>query len=187
MDTEKSAAEEQMEELRRALKEFNTEKVNAKSTTRTLGGYDSVDMSTIFNTSMNSGSYGADTITVTSPTYSIGAGLGISGVGASVFTVNGANSPNWTNTNPWATTTSQGQLNLDGAEADIKINGKSLMDTLTKLEERLNILTPNPEMEKEWDELRELGKRYREVEAKLREQKVMWDKLKSMPPPDPLY
>jgi len=47
----------------------------------------------------------------------------------------------------------------------------------------LNILRPNPELEKEWDQLRELGEQYRELEKKLQEQSDMWAKLKAMPPP----
>jgi len=77
-----------------------------------------------------------------------------------------------------------GMLSLKGANADIDINGKSLMKTLEALEDRLNMLTPNPEMEAEWDQLRELGERYRELEQQCREKTQMWDKLKSMPKPN---
>jgi flagellar motility protein MotE (MotC chaperone) len=55
------------------------------------------------------------------------------------------------------------------------------------LEERLNILVPNFELEKEWNELKELGDKYRALEAKFKEQSKMWEKLKEMPPPKPLY
>ena len=81
---------------------------------------------------------------------------------------------------------SSGNLKLQGENADIDINGKSLMKTLTALEERLNWLEPNPELEKEWEELRDLGNRYRELEIKCKEKSKMWTKLKSMPPPDQL-
>ena len=79
-----------------------------------------------------------------------------------------------------------GTIKLQGDDADIDINGKSLMKTLALLEERLNWLEPNPELEKEWDELRDLGNRYRELEIKCKEKSKMWSKLKSMPPPDQL-
>ena len=39
-------------------------------------------------------------------------------------------------------------------------------------------------MEKEWDQLRELGEQYRALEAKLKEQGEMWAKLKAMPAPE---
>jgi len=75
------------------------------------------------------------------------------------------------------------KIALDGPEADIEINGVSLTKRLDGIAERLNLLVINSKLEKEWDELRELGERYRETEAKLKEQSKMWDKLKSMPPP----
>jgi hypothetical protein len=78
--------------------------------------------------------------------------------------------------NPWATNTTLkgGQLELDGNNADVIINGKSLTDTLQALEERLNILVPNPELEKEWTELKQLGDAYRKLEADLIEKAHMW-------------
>lgn len=86
---------------------------------------------------------------------------------------------------PWVSTTpdNRGRINLDGKNADITVNGVSLMSTLQRLEERLNILHPNTELEAEWEELRILGEQYRKLEAKLQEQGEMWAKLKAMPPP----
>jgi hypothetical protein len=76
------------------------------------------------------------------------------------------------------------QIDLKGPEADIRINGVSLADTLKVIQDRLNVLVPNPELEAEWDQLRELGEQYRALENKLKEQGDMWTKLKSMPPPE---
>ena len=73
---------------------------------------------------------------------------------------------------------------LNGAGADIDINGKSLKDWMEKVEERLNILTPNSELEKEWDDLRRLGERYRKLEKKCKEKAEVWNKLKAMPKPE---
>jgi hypothetical protein len=80
---------------------------------------------------------------------------------------------------PWATasTAAAGKLNLLGEDADLVINGKSLTATLQALEERLNILTPNQELEKEWAELKKLGDAYRELEADLTEKAAMWQVL----------
>jgi hypothetical protein len=72
-----------------------------------------------------------------------------------------------------------GQLHLEGDGADININGESLMATLRSLEQRLNILRPNPELEEEWDQLRELGDQYRQLEADLKEKQKMWNMLKT--------
>ena len=77
----------------------------------------------------------------------------------------------------------RGLVELQGDGADIKINGKSMSDWMAKVEERLNILTPNPELEKDWDDLRKLGERYRKLEKKCKEKAEVWKKLKAMPPP----
>ncbi len=77
-----------------------------------------------------------------------------------------------------------GRMSLRGENADIDINGKSLTAWMERVEERLNILTPNPELEKEWDELRRLGERYRKLEKKCKEKAEVWKKLKAMPKPE---
>jgi hypothetical protein len=100
--------------------------------------------------------------------------------GSHNYSLHGINSGygiNYPNYNP------SSKISLSGEKADIEINGWSLVDTIKKIEERLNILTPNSKMEKEWDQLRELGEQYRALEKKLLEQSEMWAKLKSMPPP----
>ena len=131
-----------------------------------------------------------DTISITTM-----SGLGAAGSSMQGLYTTGANgtsaidwsnisiSSGWTTTSP--TTISQsGVMELRGENADVKVNGRSLMDAIDALEQRLNILVPNPELEKEWDELRELGERYRELEKKCKEKGEMWKKLKQMPPPE---
>ncbi len=94
------------------------------------------------------------TFTISSaPTISISNGG--SGTTGSVLAAGGANI-GYSNT-MWTTGTSgfngtnamdlnqSGMLSLKGKNADIDINGKSLMKTLEALEERLNMLVPNPE------------------------------------------
>jgi hypothetical protein len=83
--------------------------------------------------------------------------------------------------NPWAanTTLKGGQLELEGKNADVIIDGKSLLKTLQALEERLNILVPNQELEKEWAELKKLGDAYRKLDADLTEKAAMWSALKA--------
>jgi len=87
-----------------------------------------------------------------------------------------------TGTGVWpATSSSQsGLMELQGDNADIKINGRSLMEAIDALEQRLNIMVPNPELEAEWDELRELGDRYRELEKQCKEKGRMWFNLKEI-------
>ena len=77
-----------------------------------------------------------------------------------------------------------GKVHIQGKDADLVIGDKSLKTWMEKVEERLNILTPNPELEAEWDDLRRLGERYRKLEKKCREKANMWEKLKSMPKPN---
>ena len=63
-------------------------------------------------------------------------------------------------------------------ESDIKIKGKSIMEMFEKIEERLGILHPNPKLEEKWEELRELAKRYKELEQDIIEKEKIWAILK---------
>lgn len=73
-------------------------------------------------------------------------------------------------------------LEILGENADIMINGKSMKAWMEAVEQRLNILTPNPELEREWDELRRLGERYRKLEQKCKNKAKMWEALKKVQP-----
>ena len=74
-----------------------------------------------------------------------------------------------------------GKMVMKGKEADIEINGKSMSAWMEKVEQRLNILHPNPDMEKDWDDLRRLGERYRKLEKKCQKKAQMWEALKKLP------
>ena len=118
-------------------------------------------------------------VTISTSAISGGYTIGNGATGTSPNTV-------WTGgsyriSDPAAVITASGKMALNGNGADIDINGKSLKDWMEKVEERLNILTPNPELEKEWDDLRRLGERYRKLEKKCKEKAEVWKKLKSMP------
>ena len=111
-------------------------------------------------------------------------GGGVSGTGYTLNTGAGMNG-SWTNatisqTPTWDNATVK--LNNDGIEikegADLKIGGKSLMSVLSKLEERLNILHPNPELEEKWDTLKELGEKYRALEKDILEKEKIMKILK---------
>ena len=127
-----------------------------------------------------------------SPTLTIGSG-GTGAIGSGSVLAAGQSYSNtmWTTntTSAWNGTSAaelnqSGMLSLKGENADIDINGKSLMKTLEALEDRLNMMVPNPELEKDWDDLKKLGDRYRKLEKKCREKAEMWNKLKSMPKPN---
>jgi hypothetical protein len=85
--------------------------------------------------------------------------------------------------NPWASVTTSPKIRLDGPEADIEVNGKSLVGMIQKIEERLNILTPNESLEAEWEELRALGEQYRKLEQHIKDKQATWARLKAMPSP----
>jgi hypothetical protein len=68
--------------------------------------------------------------------------------------------------------------NVNVKDGDININGISLSDRLNKMEERLGILRPNPELEKDFEKLKKLGERYRKLEKKLSEQIKTFNILK---------
>ena len=76
------------------------------------------------------------------------------------------------------------KIKLDGDNADIEINGESLVGMLKSIQERVNILTVNLELESEWEELKALGDQYRALEQHILAKQATWDKLKAMPPPE---
>ena len=137
-----------------------------------------------------------DTITLTgassSPTYTVsnisGTATGSSGIywgmnsGSSgqVLTSNGTNT-GWANISLADPDLQGSTLSVKGDadfEGEITIKGRNLTDMLDKIEERLAILHPNPKLEDKWDELKELGKRYKELEAEIIEKEKIWAILK---------
>jgi hypothetical protein len=62
--------------------------------------------------------------------------------------------------------------------ADIKFGGKSLIETIAKIEDRLGILQPNPELESRWELLKELRRQYEELEKDLLEKEKIMKILK---------
>jgi hypothetical protein len=117
---------------------------------------------------------------VTASNNTSGSGLywglnGTSGMPGQVLTSNGTSGQ-------WATLTSDpslkgASLSVKGDadfEGEVTIKGKSLTGMIEKIEERLAILHPNEKLEDKWDELKELGKRYKELEAEIIEKERMW-------------
>jgi hypothetical protein len=153
----------------------------------------SINDMTMMSSAMSSDSI--DTITLTgtdsSPTYTISSpgnvsgGLywGLNGTSANpgqVLTSNGTNT-SWSNITlaepdiKGATLKVNGNADFDG---EVTIKGKSLTDMLEKIEERLAILHPNEKLEDKWDELKELGRRYKELEQEIIEKEKIWAILK---------
>ena len=118
------------------------------------------------------------TTSTTGPVYYTGGGGGYGGSGG----FGGGNTAigvgSWGSQISPNTTISGALLELNGDKADIKINGVSLNDTLTAIQKKLDVLTLNPKLEKEWDELKALGEQYRKLESELAEKSKMWAALK---------
>ena len=116
----------------------------------------------------------------TAPSYSFGTVNKTPGY--VISTTTGTWNPNtWSATDMFVESQSgkSGKLVLQGENADIEINGKSLLDTLRCIEERINILTVNAELESEWEELRELGNQYRALEQRIKDKIKVWNKLQT--------
>lgn len=144
-------------------------------------GYSTIDYGAIPTISMSDLTLGNIAFSSgTSSTYALGPGLNANT--AATWTTTGTGT-GWNHSAVGATLSPKASLSLQGDDADIEINGKSMKGWMEKVEERLNILTPNPELEKDWDELRKLGEKYRKLEKKCKEKAEVWKKLKSMPPP----
>ena len=108
------------------------------------------------------------------------------GFAGSVLTSNGLNGTSWSSYPYTISTTgsspiavgSSGTMELNGANADIRINGRSLSQAIDNIEARLAILHPNPELEKEWEDLKQLGDQYRTLESEIKEKMKVWETLK---------
>ena len=153
---------------------------SADTLTTTLGSLDSLTMGSI---SIGSGGTGYTIGSGNHSNVTWTTGTNTSAIGQQIYTIG-------SNTNPYSDMsvvgglhTQSGKISLKGEQADIDINGKSMLQWMQNVEERLNILTPNPDLEKDWDDLRKLGERYRKLEKKCKEKAEMWKKLKSMPAP----
>ena len=117
------------------------------------------------------------TTSTTGPVYYTGGGGGYGGAGfGGGNTAIGVGS--WGSQISPNTTISGALLELNGDKADIKINGVSLNDTLKAIQKKLDVLTVNPKLENEWDDLKALGEQYRKLESELAEKSKMWAALK---------
>ena len=121
-----------------------------------------IDMSTLLNSSMSANGLTYQDL------YSVGSGTG---------------GYTYTTAQPWAISTNgadttmsvKGDADFGG---DVRVQGRSLAEFMQQVKQRLNMLQPNPELEREWDQLRELGEQYRQLEQELAEKAEMWGRLK---------
>jgi hypothetical protein len=125
---------------------------------------------------------GSNTDWVTASITNLGATAGTTYAGP--FTINASNVTGIAN--PWLTQSpfSAPKIQLNGEGADVEVNGWSLVDAIKSIEQRLAIMQPNPELEVEWSELKQLGDQYRKLEQHIRDKQATWDRLRAMPQVD---
>ena len=148
-----------------------------------LGGYEYAPKNISLSSSGPSnvtigGGFGAG---FTYPNVTLGAGSNSISASSYPYTISGGAGTGIAS--PWLSNTISPKIQLNGEGADIEVNGWSLIESIKKIEQRLNILHPNDKLEAEWEELRELGNRYRELEQHIKDKQATWDKLKAVPPP----
>jgi hypothetical protein len=150
------------------------------TTTIDVSGYGAIPSYTI-NTGAGlggsnglTGGYGVDTITIDPSIYSSGTSITV----PSSVTWSQGYSTNST----WSNTTANVNIDTDGISikegGDIKIAGKSLSDAIEKIEARLGILNPNPELEDRWNQLKVIRKQYIDLEKDLLEKEKLMKILK---------
>jgi len=105
--------------------------------------------------------------TQTSGSYNLGAAAGHPYIYTSTAT------PNLSTMN----LSPSGKIQLTGPDADVVLDGVSLKDTLSAIQMRLGMLVPDPEIEAEFAELRELSERYQVTLKKCQEQLKIVDIL----------
>ena len=102
------------------------------------------------------GAYG--NVTLNSPNF---------GSNGNIISANGGGGANWSSM-PFSNNignTGIGTLNIDGENADIMINGRSLKDFMEKMEDRLAILTPDLEKLEHFAALKKAYEHYKTLEA----------------------
>ena len=105
------------------------------------------------------------------------------GAGTGIYSTTNPNGYSWQFDDFTTATPPSGKLTLQGDDADIEINGRSVMAILDSIEQRLGLLKCREDLESEWEELKSLGDRYRAKLAEIETKQQMWEALKKMPPP----
>ena len=114
---------------------------------------------------------------ITGSYYTNGTGVGAANpwvtTNTGPYTVSGSNGTGYSNIGQST------KIKLDGPDADIVVNGQSLSKAINSINERLAILTPNPALEEEFEELKLLAIAYAECEQRMLEKKRVFDILKN--------
>ena len=101
-------------------------------------------------------------------------------ISPTVWTTNNTGtSGQWLINDTTLTAPTSAKIALKGEDADIEINGRSLMQILDGLEQRLGLLKCREDLEADWSELKALGDRYRAMVEDIEQKTRMWNTLKS--------
>jgi hypothetical protein len=108
------------------------------------------------------------------------ATIPVTGAGHSNVTLSGTTGLSYSTatTAAWTDPFYAKQPKINITDKDIVLDGLSLRDFMQSVNKRMAIMQPNPKLEEEFEELRALADRYRELERKLLEQKQIWETLK---------
>lgn len=123
-------------------------------------------------------------------------GLGV-GAADSVFTLGGLPAVDLSGNIDWSTLNSNitlgplmsdtitpsSRITLTGDDADIEINGESVVGVLKEIRDRLGIIQVSETMEAEWDELKQLREQYEAKLAECREKSKVWNALAAQEAP----
>jgi hypothetical protein len=103
----------------------------------------------------------------------------VSGTGTSyTIPVTGTSGSSWVSIGQDDTKASLKVTGNAEISGNLTVDGVNIGELLQGIQSQLGLLVPNPEIESEFDQLRELGDQYRKLEALLKEQKRVWDILK---------
>ena len=144
-------------------------------------------LTTSHNSALSSSPYGIQPLTTSQISSLSSSSYGINIVPNTISINNSINQNyssinqnyNWQNNqNTWLESTLRvgGDADIQG---DIKLQGKSLKNILECIENRLAILHPNKDLEDKWEELKELGEKYRELELEIIAKEEMFKTLKN--------
>lgn len=121
------------------------------------------------------GSLTAATISVPNGGYSTSSGtVTLTGSGAGTY---------WTNATSAVSQPSPSvYIDRDGItmepETDIKVGDQSLKQFMADVNRRLGIMVPNPKLEKDFEQLKELRDQYEALEKEMIEKSKVWETLK---------
>lgn len=127
---------------------------------------------TVVNPGAITGSVTATTVTIPNGGYSTGGSVTLAPTGAGSYWAGVTNSTTGTSVN----------IDSDGIvmrnDADLKIGDISLKKFIEDVNRRLAIMVPNPKLEKDFEQLKDLRDQYEALERELLEKAQVWETLK---------